>query len=133
MLLQYSSSSSSSYYYYYFILLQFDVNFPSDKCAANSTRFNNANTPVVPYSRKTNVLNYNYQLCQAAGTRSNSINGLGVFFDSELFFQNNIYLLFSEFTRILSLIRSTNIRCSSLDYLYYVLHFTLGSFKLEYI
>jgi hypothetical protein len=43
---------------------------------------NIAKTYVVSYTRKTNFLSYEYQLCHATITRTSSIVGLGVFFNS---------------------------------------------------
>jgi hypothetical protein len=85
----------------------------------------------VSYSKKTNVLRYEYQLCHAAVTRTSSTKGIGVFFDSKLYFHKHAVSLFYECIHILSLIRSVTFRLSSLDWLY-VLYFTLVRSKLEY-
>jgi hypothetical protein len=53
-------------------------------------RLNTAKTCVVSYTRKTNFLSYDYQLCHAIITRTSSINDLGVFFDSKLHFHNHV-------------------------------------------
>jgi hypothetical protein len=70
------------------LLLQSDINSVSDWCIANSIRLNTAKTRVVSYTRKTNFLSYNYQLCHATITRASSIKDLVVFFDSKLHFPN---------------------------------------------
>ncbi|PNF27621.1 hypothetical protein B7P43_G18435 [Cryptotermes secundus] len=77
------------------------------------------------YSRKTNVLLYGYQLCRTAITRTSCVKDRGVFFDSKLYFHNNVDFLYSE------CIRSITFRFSSLDCLH-VLYLTLVRSKLEY-
>jgi hypothetical protein len=89
-------------------------------------RLNTAKTRVVLYSRKTNVLSYEYQLCHAAITRTSSIKDLGVFFDSKLHFHNHDDFTVSKCIKLLGLIRSTTFRVCSLNCLY-VLYFTLVS------
>jgi hypothetical protein len=61
-------------------------------------RLNTAKTRVMPYSRKTTVLSYEYRLCHAAITRTSGIKGLGVFFDTKLLFHNYVDFIFSEYT-----------------------------------
>jgi hypothetical protein len=86
---------------------------------------------VLLYSSNTNVLRYEHQLCLAPITRTCSIKDLSVFFDSKLYFYNNVDFIFSECIKLLGLIRSITFRISSLDTLY-VLYFTLVRSKLEY-
>jgi hypothetical protein len=50
-----------------------------DWCAANSARLNISKTRVMSYSRKKNILSYEYQLCHTAITRTSSIKDLGAF------------------------------------------------------
>jgi hypothetical protein len=83
------------------------------------------------YSRKTNVLRYEYQLSHAAVTRIISIKDPGVFFHSKSYFHIHVDFLFSEGIKLLGLIRSITLTFSSLDCLY-VLYFTLVRSKLEY-
>jgi hypothetical protein len=94
-------------------------------------RLNIAKTPVVLYTRKTNFLNYGYQLCHATIARTSNIKDLGVSFDSKLHFQNHVYYIFSECINLLGLIRSITYRFSFLECLY-ILYFTLVRSKLEY-
>jgi cell division protein FtsW (lipid II flippase) len=103
----------------------------SDWSAANSMRRNVSKTRVVSYCRKKNVLSYEYQLCHAAITRTSSIKGLGVFFDSKLHFHNHVDFIFSECIKLFGFIRSLTFRFSSLDCLY-LLYFTSLKSKLEY-
>jgi hypothetical protein len=67
----------------------------SDWCTADCTRFSTATMSVVAYTRKTNILSYNYQLCWATITRPSSIKDLGVFFHSKLHFHNHVDYVFS--------------------------------------
>jgi hypothetical protein len=92
---------------------------------------NIAKTRVVSYSRKTNVLSYEYLLCHAAITRTSSIKDLSVFYDLKLYFHNYVDFILSECIELLGLIRSITFRFSSLECLY-VLYFTLVRSKLEY-
>jgi hypothetical protein len=103
----------------------------SDWCAANSMRLNINKTRVMSYSRKTNVLSYEYQLCHTAIARTSSIKDLGVFIDSKLYFHNHVDSIFSECIKLLGLIRSITFRFASLDCLY-ALYFTLVRSKLEH-
>jgi hypothetical protein len=63
-------------------------------------RLNTAKTRVLSCSRTTNVLSYENQLCHAAVTRTSSNEDLGVFFDSKLYFHNNVDFLFSECIKV---------------------------------
>jgi hypothetical protein len=60
-------------------------------------------------------VNYEYQLCQAAITRTSTIKDLGVFFDSKLYFHSHVDFIFSECIKLLGLIRSIAFTFSSLD------------------
>jgi hypothetical protein len=88
------------------LLLTPDINSMWDWCAANSVRRYIAKTRVILYSRKTNVLRYEYQLCHAAMTSVSNIKDLGASFESELYFHNHVDLLFCEYIKLLGLIRS---------------------------
>ncbi|PNF13713.1 hypothetical protein B7P43_G14358 [Cryptotermes secundus] len=107
------------------------TNSVSDWCTANFVKLNIAKTHVVSYTRKTNFLSYEYQLCHAIITSTSSIKDLGVFFDSKLHFHTHVNYIFSECIKLLGLIRSITYRFSSLESLY-VLYFTLVRSKLEY-
>jgi hypothetical protein len=94
-------------------------------------KLNIAKTRVVSYTRKTNFLSYEYQLCHAIITRTSSIKALGVFFDSKLHFRSHDVYAFSECIKLLGIICPINYRFSSLEYLY-VLYLTLVGSKLEH-
>jgi hypothetical protein len=78
----------------------------SDWYIANSMRLNTAKMRVVSYTRKTVFLSYNYQLFRATITLTSSIKDLGVFFYSKLHFHNYADYIFSEWIKLLGLIRS---------------------------
>jgi hypothetical protein len=113
------------------LLLQSSIDSVSNWCAANSVRLHIAKTRDVSYSRNTNVLSYEYQLCHATITRTSRIKNLGVSFDSKSNSHNHVDFVFSECINLLGLIRSIIFRYSSLNCLY-VLNFTLVRSKLEY-
>jgi hypothetical protein len=87
-------------------------------------RLNIAKTRIVSYSRKTNILSYEYHLCLAAIICTNIITDLDVFFDSNLYFHNHANLIFSKCTELLYPIRSITFTLYSRECLY-VLYFTL--------
>jgi hypothetical protein len=61
----------------------------SGQCeSVNFMKLNIAKTRVVSYTGKTNFPSYEYQLCHATITRTNSIEDLGVSFDLKLHFQS---------------------------------------------
>ncbi|PNF36354.1 hypothetical protein B7P43_G00527 [Cryptotermes secundus] len=64
-------------------------------------KLNIAKTRVVSYTRKTDFLSYDYQLCHAIITRISSIKDLGVFFDSKLHFHTHVNYIFSEWIKLL--------------------------------
>ncbi|PNF30002.1 hypothetical protein B7P43_G06208 [Cryptotermes secundus] len=94
-------------------------------------KLNIAKTRVVSYTRKTNFLSYEYQLCHAIITCTSCIKDLGVLFYSKLHFHTHVNYIFSECIKLLGLIRSITYRFSSMESLY-VLYFTLVRSKLEY-
>jgi hypothetical protein len=82
-----------------------------------------AKTRVISYSRKTNILRYEYQLCHTAIKRTSNVTDVGVFFDSKLYFCSHVDFLFFECIKLLGLNRSITLRFSYLDCLC-VLYFT---------
>jgi hypothetical protein len=83
------------------------------------------------YTRKTNFLSYDYQLCYVAITRTSSVKDLGIFFHSKLHFHEHVDYVFSDCIKLLGLITSVTYRCSSLECLY-ILYFASVRSKLEY-
>jgi hypothetical protein len=94
-------------------------------------RLNIPKTRVMTYTRKTNFLSYEYQLCHVIITRTSSIKDLGVFFDSKLHFHEHVDYVFSDYIKLLGLIRSVTYIFSSLECLH-ILYFALVRPKLEY-
>jgi hypothetical protein len=113
------------------LLLQSDINSDYNWCIVNSMRLNINKTRFMSYSRKTNVLRYNYRLGHSVIARTSSIKDLGVFFDSKLCFHNHVDFLFSKWIKLLGLIRSITSSFSSLDCLF-VLYTPLVRPRLEY-
>jgi hypothetical protein len=78
-------------------------------------RINTGKTPVKSYTRRTNILSHDYQLCCATIAHSNNIKDLGVSFDSKLHSHNPIDYVFSECIKLLDPIRSKLYSSSSLE------------------
>jgi hypothetical protein len=76
------------------------------------------------YSRKTSLLNAEYQLFQAVNTRISTIKFSGVLFYSKLYFHNYVHFICSEYQVIEPI--SSSLHCL------YVLHHSLVRSKLEY-
>jgi hypothetical protein len=88
-------------------------------------------TRVISFSRKTNLLLFDYKLCESLITRTECIRDLGVQIDSKLRFHNHVDYVFSQTIRLLGLIRSVTFSFSSLQSLL-MLYCTLVRPKLEY-
>jgi hypothetical protein len=78
--------------------------------AANSMRINFAKMRVVSYSRQTNVLSYEHQLCHVAITRTSTIKDQRIFFDLMQHFYSHVDFLFPESIKLLGFIPSIIIR-----------------------
>jgi hypothetical protein len=83
------------------------------------------------YSRKTNVLRYDYRIGHSVIARTSSIKDLGIFFVSKLYFHNYVDFRFSKCIKLLGLIRCIAFSFSSLDFLF-VLYTALVRPRLEY-
>jgi hypothetical protein len=132
------------YYYYYYIkifravdspqdcyLLQSDINSIQGWCTANCMKLNIGKTRVISFSRKTNVLIYDYKLCQFPITRSHSIKDLGVYTDNKLHFHDHVNYIFSQSTRLSGLIRNITFNFFSIESMLR-LYIALVRSKLEY-
>jgi hypothetical protein len=67
---------------------------------------NISKTEVISFSRKTNILIYDYELCQSSITRTDSIKDLGIFLYSKFQFHNNVNYIFFHCIKLLGLVRS---------------------------
>ncbi|KDR18918.1 hypothetical protein L798_06656 [Zootermopsis nevadensis] len=94
-------------------------------------KLNISKTTVIPFSRKTTTLIFDYKLFQSSITRTDTIKDLGIFFDSKLQFHNHVDHIFSHCIKLLGLVRTLTFSFSSLDCLY-MLYVTLVRSKLEY-
>jgi hypothetical protein len=91
-------------------------------------KLNISKTKVISFSRKTNVLIYNYKTCQFSITRTDAIEDMGIFIDTKLHL-HNIFLLI-VYIKLLNLVRSITFTFSPLEYMYrlyvYYLFFPLA-------
>jgi hypothetical protein len=83
-------------------------------------------TEVTSSSRKTNTLIYESAIhfCQSSVNHTGSFKDLNVFLDSKLYLHKDVKYLFSLCIKLLGLVSSITLSCSSLEYLY-ILYFTL--------
>jgi hypothetical protein len=72
-------------------LLKSDMDSGGSSCTANSIKFNISKTSFIPFSRKSDILIYEYVLCQSSTTRTASIEELGVFLESKLNFHKHVH------------------------------------------
>jgi hypothetical protein len=98
---------------------------------ANCTKLNIIKSEVISFSRKTNVLIYDYKLCQSSITRTNFIKDLGVFIDAKVHFHDHVNYIFSHCVKLLGLVRNTAFNFSSIECVLR-LYIALVTSKLEY-
>jgi hypothetical protein len=96
-------------------LLQSDINSIQGWCTVNYMKLNISKTKVMSFSRKTNILIYEYKLCQSSITRTDSIEDLGVFLDYKLHFHNLVNYIYSQFIKLLDRVRCVTFSFSSLE------------------
>jgi hypothetical protein len=94
-------------------------------------KLNISKTKVISFSRKTNILIYDYKLCQSSITRIDSIKHLGVFTDVKLHFHDHVNYIFSHCIKLLGLVRSIAFNFSSPECMPR-LYITLVRSKLEH-
>jgi hypothetical protein len=85
-------------------------------------KLNVSKTKVIFFSRKTNVLIYDYKLCQNTITWTDSVKDRGVFLDAELHFHNHVNYIFSHCIKLLGLVRCITFNFSSVVYAQIVHH-----------
>jgi hypothetical protein len=93
-------------------------------------KLNITKTIVISFSRKTNVLKYDYKLCQSSITRTDSIKDLGVYNDAKLHFHGHVNHICSDCIKLLALIRSITLHFSSPECMLR-LYMTLVRSKIE--
>jgi hypothetical protein len=86
---------------------------------------------VISFSTKTNVLIYDFRICQSSVTRTDFVRDLGVFIDAKLHFHDHINYIFSHCIKLLSIVGSITSNLSSLECILR-LYITLVRSKLEY-
>jgi hypothetical protein len=94
-------------------------------------KLNVGKTRVTGFTRKTNVLYYNYKICDSSVTRTDTIKDLGVLLDSKLHFHARVDYIFSNSIKTLGLIRTVTYSFSTLDRLL-ILYLIPVRPKLEY-
>jgi hypothetical protein len=109
-------------------LLQSDIYSIQGWCIANCMKLNISKTKVISFSRKTNMLIYDYNLCQSSINRTDSIKDLGLFIDTKLHFHDHIKYLFSHCIKLLGLVRSITFNFSSLECM-----LTLYEYRISHI
>jgi hypothetical protein len=112
-------------------LLQSDINSIQGWCIANCMKPNISKTNVISFSRKTNVLIYDYKLCQNTITQTVSVKYLGVFLDAKFHFHNHVNYIFSHCIKLLGLVRSITFNFSTVECMLR-LYTTLVRSKPEY-
>jgi hypothetical protein len=80
-------------------------------------KVNITKTRVISFSRKPNVLKYDYKLCQSSNTRTDSIEDLGVYIDGKFHFHDHVNHIFYDCIKLLGLIRSITLHFSSPEYM----------------
>jgi hypothetical protein len=78
-------------------------------------KLNISKTKVISFSRKTNVLIYDYKLCQSSITWTDSIKDMGVFTDAKLHFQDHVNYIFSHCAKLLGLVRNITFNFSYIE------------------
>jgi hypothetical protein len=84
-------------------LLQFYIDSIRGWCAANYMKLSIDKTKVIRFSRKTNILIYEYKLFHSMITRTDSVKDLGVYLDTKLYFHNQTNFIFSHCMKLLGL------------------------------
>jgi hypothetical protein len=100
-------------------------------CIANCMKLNINRTKVITFSRKINVLIYEYKRCHSSISRSYSIKDMGVVIDAGLHFHGHTNYIFSQCVKLLGIVHGITFNFSSLECLLR-LYIALVSFKMEY-
>jgi hypothetical protein len=94
-------------------------------------KLNVSKTKVISFSRKTNVIIYDYKRCHSSIIRTYSIKVLGVFIAAKLHFHDHVNYIFSQRVKLLGIVRSITFNLSSSQCLFR-LHTALVRSKMEY-
>ena len=97
------------------VLLQTDIDSICNWCATNSVILKIDKTRVTTFTRKTNLLNYNYMLSRTNITRTDCIKDLEMVLDSKLLFHRHVDYTFSKSLKTLGLIRMLTSSFSTID------------------
>jgi hypothetical protein len=94
-------------------------------------KLNISKTRIIVFTRKTNVLYYNYKICDSFIIRTDTIKDFGVELDSKLYFHAHVDYVISQSARMLGLIRTITYSFSTFDSLL-IFYVTPVRPKLEY-
>jgi hypothetical protein len=78
-------------------------------------KLNVSKTKVISFSRKINVLMYDYKIFLYSVTRTDSVKVMGVFTDAKLHFHDHVNYIFSHCIMLLRLVRNITFNFSSLE------------------
>lgn len=98
-------------------LLQSDINSVKGWRTASYMKLVFMRTKIIAFSRRNNILVYEYKLCQSSTTRIDSIKNLKLFMDSKLHFYSHVNYKFSQRIMLLGLVRRATFASSSLEYI----------------
>jgi hypothetical protein len=112
-------------------LVQHDIDSVQNWCLNNGMKLNLSKTTIISFTRKTNNINFNYNLCNSPVARSQCVKDLGVLLGCKLYFHQHINYIFSQCLKKLGLIRYITFSFSTLNSLL-ALYSTLVRSKIEY-
>jgi hypothetical protein len=94
-------------------------------------KLNVSKTSVIYFTKKTNMIAFEYRLCASRITRTATTRiWEGVFLDSKLNFHQHVYYIFSQTLKLLALIHGITFSFSSIDSLL-MFYFSLVRSKHE--
>jgi hypothetical protein len=111
-------------------LLQHDIDSVQNWCLNNGMKLNFSKT-TISFTRKTNSIYFNYNLCNNPVARYQCVKDLGVLLDCKLYFHQHVNYIFSQSLKMLGLMRYITSSFSTLDRLL-ALYSTLVRSKIEY-
>jgi hypothetical protein len=111
-------------------ILQHDFNSVHNWCLVNGVKINLGETTIIYFSHKTNIIYFNYELCNNLVTHSKCVKDLSVLLDCNLYFHQHIDYILSLGLNMLGLIQYITSSFFTLESLL-VLYSSLVRSKLE--
>jgi hypothetical protein len=96
-------------------LLQHDFNSVHNWCLVNGVKINLGETTIIYFSHKTNIMYFNYKLCNYLVTHSQCVKDLSVLLYCNLYFHQHIDYLLSLGLNMLGLIQYITSSFSTLE------------------